>query len=181
MHSHYTQFAYVKQEERWRRVTSRQTTRRRSVWAPLLSRNPLRRSQIDGPAVRHCQEAAPVGFAFRTVRRHKHSRPIHARLLWHFIETTAQAYCYDIAVGNIEFAWDWRKARSNIARHGVSFEEAQTVFLDENARLIDDPDHSFRARCLIVSHYYRGADSVIRLISARPATPKEQKLYWSFR
>jgi hypothetical protein len=96
-------------------------------------------------------------------------------------------------VGNIEFAWDWRKARSNIAKHGVSFEEAQTVFLDENARLIDDPDHSgeeerfvllgysFRARCLIVSHCYRGAASVIRLISARPATPKEQKLYWSFR
>jgi len=43
-------------------------------------------------------------------------------------------------VGNIEFAWDPRKARSNIARHGVSFEEAQMVFLDENARLIDDPD-----------------------------------------
>jgi len=67
-------------------------------------------------------------------------------------------------VGNIEFAWDARKARSNVAKHGVSFEEAQTVFLDENARLIDDPDHSeeekrflllgysFRASCLIVSH-----------------------------
>jgi Ribonuclease toxin, BrnT, of type II toxin-antitoxin system len=35
-----------------------------------------------------------------------------------------------------------RKARSNVVKHGVSFEEAQTVFLDENARLIDDPDHS---------------------------------------
>jgi uncharacterized DUF497 family protein len=45
-------------------------------------------------------------------------------------------------VGNIEFAWDRRKARSNLVKHGVSFEEAQTVFLDENARLIDDPDHS---------------------------------------
>lgn len=45
-------------------------------------------------------------------------------------------------MGNIEFAWDRRKARSNLVKHRVSFEEAQTVFLDENARLIDDPDHS---------------------------------------
>jgi uncharacterized protein len=64
-------------------------------------------------------------------------------------------------VGNIEFAWDRRKARSNLVKHGVSFEEAQSVFLDESARLIDDPDHaedeerflllgySFRARCLM--------------------------------
>ena len=66
-------------------------------------------------------------------------------------------------MGNIEFAWDPRKAKSNFVKHGVSFEEAQTVFLDESARLIDDPDHSddedrflllgysFQARCLIVS------------------------------
>jgi uncharacterized DUF497 family protein len=96
-------------------------------------------------------------------------------------------------VGNIEFAWDRRKARSNLAKHGVSFEEAQAVFLDENARLIDDPDHSdeeerflllgysFQAHCLMVSHCYREADSVIRLISARRATPSEEEVYWSFR
>ncbi|MCO5351708.1 MAG: BrnT family toxin [Bryobacteraceae bacterium] len=47
-------------------------------------------------------------------------------------------------MGNIEFAWDPRKARSNLVKHGVSFEEAQSVFLDENARLINDPDHSQR-------------------------------------
>ena len=45
-------------------------------------------------------------------------------------------------MGNIESAWDGRKARSNFFKHGVSFEEAQSVFLDESARLIDDPDHS---------------------------------------
>jgi hypothetical protein len=45
-------------------------------------------------------------------------------------------------VGNIEFAWDPRKAQTNLAKHGVSFEEAQSVFLDGDARLIDDPDHS---------------------------------------
>jgi uncharacterized DUF497 family protein len=96
-------------------------------------------------------------------------------------------------VGNIAFAWDRRKARSSTAKHGVSFEEAQTVFLDEHARLIDDPDHSeeeerfvllgysFQARCLIVSHCYREPDSVIRLISARRATKQEEEVYWSLR
>jgi hypothetical protein len=96
-------------------------------------------------------------------------------------------------VGNIEFAWDRRKARSNLAKHGISFEEAQTVFLDENARLINDPDHSgeeerfvllgysFQARCLIVSHCYRESSSLIRLISARRATTHEEELYWRLR
>ena len=96
-------------------------------------------------------------------------------------------------MGNIEFAWDRRKAQSNLVKHGVSFEEAQSVFLDENARLIDDPDHSedeerfvllgysFQARCLIVSHCYREPDSVIRLISARRATRQEEEVYWRLR
>jgi len=44
------------------------------------------------------------------------------------------------AISNLP--WDPRKARSNLAKHGVSFEEAQTVFFDDHARLIDDPDHS---------------------------------------
>ncbi len=93
-------------------------------------------------------------------------------------------------MGNIEFAWDRRKARSNLVKHGVSFEEAQTAFLDENARLIDDPDHSeeeerflllgysFQARCLMVSQCYREPDSVIRMISARRATVQEEEVYW---
>ncbi len=96
-------------------------------------------------------------------------------------------------MGNIEFAWDRRKARSNLVKHGVSFEEAQSVFLDEDARLMDDPDHSddegrflllgytFQARCLIVSHCYRESDSVIRLISARRATAREERVYWSLK
>ena len=42
-------------------------------------------------------------------------------------------------MGNVEFAWDRRKARTNLAKHGVSLEEAESVFLDESARLIDDP------------------------------------------
>ena len=75
----------------------------------------------------------------------------------------------------------------------MSFEEAQAVFLDENARLINDPDHSgeeerflllgysFQARCLIVSHCYRESASMIRLISARRATTHEEELYWRLR
>jgi hypothetical protein len=96
-------------------------------------------------------------------------------------------------VGNIEFAWDRRKARSNLKKHGVSFEEAQAVFLDDNARLIDDPDHSedearfvllgysFQARCLIVSHCYQEPGAAIRLISARRATAREEDIYWRLR
>lgn len=96
-------------------------------------------------------------------------------------------------MGNIEFAWDRRKARSNLVKHGVSFEEAQTVFLDDSARLIYDPDHSeeeerfvllgysFRTRCLIVSHCHLESDSVIRLISARRATAQEEEVYWRLR
>jgi uncharacterized DUF497 family protein len=94
-------------------------------------------------------------------------------------------------VGNIDFAWDRRKARSNLIKHGVSFDEAQTVFLDDSARLIDDPDHSqdearfllvgysLEARCLVVSHCYQR--SVIRLISARPATRLEEAMYWRLK
>jgi uncharacterized DUF497 family protein len=96
-------------------------------------------------------------------------------------------------VGNIAFAWDPRKARSNAAKHGVTFEEAQTAFLDDNARLIDDPDHSneeerfvllgysSQARCLVVCHCYREDASVIRLISARRATAAEEETYWSYQ
>jgi len=96
-------------------------------------------------------------------------------------------------LSNITFDWDRRKAQSNQVKHGISFEEAQTVFLDENARLIDDPDHSeeeerflllgysLQARCLLVSHCYRESETMIRLISARRATPREEEVYWRFQ
>lgn len=71
-------------------------------------------------------------------------------------------------MGNIEFAWDRRKARSNLVKHGVSFQEAQTVFVDENARLI-------------VSHCRREHDCVIRLIFARRKTAQEEEVYWRLR
>jgi uncharacterized DUF497 family protein len=96
-------------------------------------------------------------------------------------------------MSNIAFAWDPRKARSNLLKHRIAFEEAQSVFLDDNARLMDDPDHSgaesrflllgysIQANCLIVSHCYRANDSEIRLISARRASAQEEQEYWSFQ
>ncbi len=89
------------------------------------------------------------------------------------------------------FAWDDVKAKENLRKHGVSFEEASTVFADEKARLKHDPDHSreedrfvllglsARFRLLIVCHAYRQDDQVIRLISARKATRNERKQYGS--
>lgn len=92
----------------------------------------------------------------------------------------------------LSFAWDENKNRINRIKHKVSFEEAQTVFYDENALLIDDPDHSEeesrfillgmsqKAHLLIVCHCYRASDSVIRIISARKATKTEASQYHQF-
>jgi uncharacterized DUF497 family protein len=92
-------------------------------------------------------------------------------------------------MSDIRFEWDTRKAATNAAKHGVTFEEAKTVFYDEDALLIDDPDHSAseerfilmggsaKARVLVVVHCYRQAGAVIRLISARRAGAKERKTY----
>ena len=89
----------------------------------------------------------------------------------------------------IRFEWDSRKAALNMRKHGVSFEEARTVFFDEYAKVIDDPDHSesedrfillgvsSALRLLLVCHCYRQGDSVIRIISARKASPRESKQY----
>ena len=87
------------------------------------------------------------------------------------------------------FAWDKKKNEANRKKHGVSFEDAQTVFFDENAIEFFDPDHSeeedrflllglsFRLRVLVVCHCYRESQGVIRVISARKATRKEWEHY----
>ncbi len=89
----------------------------------------------------------------------------------------------------IHFEWDELKNRINKAKHGISFEEAATVFYDTNAILFDDPNHSIReerflilgisrkAHTCIVSHCYRGKDEIIRIISARKATKREREVY----
>ena len=89
----------------------------------------------------------------------------------------------------LRFEWDNRKAAANLRKHGVSFEEARSVFFDEQARLIDDPDHSEEEdrfvllglsgalRLLLICHCYRSEGEVIRIISARRATRMEAKFY----
>ncbi len=90
---------------------------------------------------------------------------------------------------NVKFEWDAVKASVNWKKHGISFEEAKTVFYDENAVIIHDPEHSddeerfvllgisSASRVLVVIHCYRKKDKIIRMISARKATKKEAAQY----
>ena len=92
-------------------------------------------------------------------------------------------------MADLEFTWDETKARSNATKHRVSFDEAQSAFSDERARIIDDPDHSddedrfillgmsAKPRLLIVVYAYRDHEARIRIISARKAMPQERALY----
>jgi uncharacterized DUF497 family protein len=92
-------------------------------------------------------------------------------------------------VDELRFEWDRRKAASNRRKHGVSFEEAETVLSDENAILLDEPGHSEveeravllglsdRLRVLVVSHTLRD-ENTIRVISARRATKRERAQYF---
>ena len=85
----------------------------------------------------------------------------------------------------MRFEWDREKARRNLRKHGVSFDEAVTIFYDLLSATFDDPDHSVgeqrlitlghspRGRLLVVSHTERG--DAVRIISARPATAGERK------
>ena len=89
----------------------------------------------------------------------------------------------------IRFVWDEWKNRQNQKKHGVSFEEAESVFFDERAREYFDPDHSdeedrfllvgrsYRLRTLLICHCYREGERVIRIISARRATRAERSTY----
>jgi len=90
------------------------------------------------------------------------------------------------------FEWDIKKNTSNEKKHGISFDEAKTVFTDQFARLIHDPDNSYNedrfillgtsiySRLLIVCHCIRNDDS-IRIISARKASKSERTIYEDFR
>ena len=89
----------------------------------------------------------------------------------------------------LKFEWDENKNEINKKKHKISFEEAKTVFYDEEALLIDDPEHSQEeerfiilglsknANLLVVCHCYRASETVIRIISARKATKSETKQY----
>lgn len=87
----------------------------------------------------------------------------------------------------MQFNWDEKKARANVRKHGVAFEEALSVFFDPFAATIADPDHSegehrfvtlgrtVKGRLVVVTHTDK--DDVIRIISAREATRHERKNY----
>ena len=89
----------------------------------------------------------------------------------------------------LRFEWDERKNAINKVKHQIAFEEAQTVFYDEQALVIDDIEHSedeerfiilglsFKANLLVVCHCLRESETVIRIISARKATTNEQRQY----
>lgn len=89
----------------------------------------------------------------------------------------------------LHFEWDEAKAKANLKKHGVGFEEAKSVFLDDHAKLIPDPDHSIdeerfvllgyssSLKLLVVCHCYRAEGRVIRIISARKATRQEAHIY----
>ena len=92
-------------------------------------------------------------------------------------------------MSTLRFDWDPRKARANQIAHGVSFDEAKTVFFDEYARIISDPEHSddeerfvllgmsVGLRVLVVCHCYRESGNLIRIISARRADKSERREY----
>lgn len=93
----------------------------------------------------------------------------------------------------MRFQWDQNKNLVNIKKHKVSFEEAKTVFFDDNARLIPDPEHSkfeerfiilgitYKLRLIIVVHTYKENNDTIRIISARKATKLESKYYYEVK
>jgi len=92
-------------------------------------------------------------------------------------------------MAGFRFDWDLAKASAKRKKHGVSFEEARSVFLDDDALLIDDPDHSVQElrfvlpgisshrRTLVVCHCIRDRGNLIRIISARKADRSERALY----
>ncbi len=98
-------------------------------------------------------------------------------------------YMYNVHMTSLRFQWEPKKASANLKKHGVSFEEAKSVFYDESAKLISDPDHSededrfillgvsYSLRVILVCHCYRSESNVVRIISARKATAKESKAY----
>lgn len=92
-------------------------------------------------------------------------------------------------MNSLHFEWDPNKSKANQAKHGVSFEEAASVFYDEWAvEFYDDKNSewegrflllgvSAQLRLLMVCHCYRAGDSIIRIISARKATKNESEYY----
>lgn len=100
---------------------------------------------------------------------------------------------YNVRMNNLIFEWDSRKAKSNQKKHGVTFEEAKTVFFDEQAIVYYDPDHSeaeeryimlgtsYLLNEIVVCHCFRENETIVRIISARKADKDEAGAYWENR
>jgi uncharacterized protein len=93
-------------------------------------------------------------------------------------------------VAELRFTWDSKKAGQNERKHGIGFDEAQTIFYDEHALRLEDPDESHdeerfvmlglsaSLRVLTVCHCVRSGGDEVRIISARKAVKAEQEQYW---
>ena len=103
------------------------------------------------------------------------------------------SYMYNVCMDSLQFTWDSKKDTANTKKHGVSFNEARSVFYDEYAIQFFDPDHSdsedrfillgtsHLLNILVVCHCFREDETVIRIISARKADAEEEQVYWSYR
>ena len=106
---------------------------------------------------------------------------------------TPKTHKYNVHMKQLEFEWDPKKNKENVKKHGLSFEEAKTVFYDEYAIRFFDPDHSededrfillgisFKLQTIVVCHCFRQEETKIRIISARKANKDESRDYWSER
>lgn len=96
-------------------------------------------------------------------------------------------------MNQLKFEWDKNKDATNRKKHGVSFDEAQSVFYDEQAIQFYDPEHSddedrfillgtsYKLKTLVVCHCFREEETKVRIISARKADSEEQQAYWTNR
>jgi uncharacterized DUF497 family protein len=91
----------------------------------------------------------------------------------------------------LKFEWDNTKDKTNTKKHGVTFDEARTVFYDEQSIRFYDPEYledkdrfillgaSFNLKTLVVCHCFKEDEAKIRIISARKADKEEEQVYWS--
>jgi uncharacterized DUF497 family protein len=98
---------------------------------------------------------------------------------------------YNIIIDGMAFEWSKEKERGNVAKHGISFRSAASVFLDWYGILVDDVEHSGNEErylllgmsmydgLLIISHCYR--NDIVRIISARKAESQEREVYRWYR
>ncbi len=114
---------------------------------------------------------------------------------WQAISASCRPHIhkYNVHMDRIQFEWDHRKAKTNLKKHGVSFDEARSAFYDECAMQFHDPDHpgdegrfillgmSLKPQVLVVCHCFRESETVIRIISARKADQDEELEYWKRR